>query len=54
MIRSMWTFLGIGALALASVACSGSDDASDTSAPPEPVAALVDDWFAAAAAGDGS
>ena len=54
MFRSMWMFLGAGALALGSVACGGSDEAGDAAAPPEPVAELVDDWFAAADAGDGS
>ena len=54
MTRSMLAILGIGALALGSVACGGSDDASEGLAPPEPVGALVDEWFAAAEAGDGS
>jgi hypothetical protein len=50
----MWKILGIGALALGSVACVGSDGESAAQAPPDEVAALVDDWFAAAEAGDGS
>ena len=54
MFRSMWMFLGVGALALGSVACGGSDETSDATAPPEPVVELVDDWLAAAEAGDGS
>ena len=54
MTRSIWAILGIGALALGSVACGASDSANEASATPEPVAELVDDWFAAAEAGDGS
>ena len=53
-MRSFWMILGVGALAIGSMACSGSDDGSDVPAPPEGVAALVDDWYAAAEAGDGS
>ena len=54
MTRSIWVFLGIGALTLGSVACGGSDDSIEGSATPEPVAELVDDWLTAAEAGDGS
>ena len=54
MTRSIWAILGIGALTLGSVACGGSDDSIEASAPPEPVAELVDDWLTAAEAGDGS
>lgn len=54
MTKLTWVILGIGALALLSVACGASDDASEASETPEPVAQLVDDWFAAAEAADGS
>jgi len=54
MTKSFCALLGIGALALGSVAFGASGDASEASATPEPVSELVDDWFAAAVTGDGS